>query len=502
MAEKQNIEYKESWSDDYLKWVCGFANAHGGKIFIGIDNAGIISGVEKSHKLMTDIPNKIKNTMGIISEISLHGTIGNEYIEIDVQPYPVAISYKGVYYRRSGATNQQLTGYELESFLLRRRGANWESSPLPGLTMGDIEDNEIDYFLEKALEKGRIHEGAENESKEVLIDKLHLIRTGYLTNAAALLFTKDPERWFTGAFIKVGYFENDAEIIYHDEVRGSLLRQIDIATELIYFKYLKAKISYKGTQRIERYPFPNAAIREALLNAIIHKQYESGIPIQVSVYDDKLYIANIGRIPEDWTIDNLLGKHASRPYNPNVANVFYLGGFIESWGRGVEKIFNACIDDGVPVPTYTIHPGDIMIKFDAPEDRIIWRNKPNKVIYESKFNSNGDDEPINEIINEQLNDATDKLPKVVAEKLPNNIKVAEKLPNNIIGELTSAELSFLHDILDLLDKNEWISNSDVRGVTGKSDGSVKRFMRNLKDKNALESRGETKDRQYRLPKNE
>ena len=85
----------------------------------------------------------------------------------------------------------------------------------------------------------------------------------------------------------------------------------------------------------------------------------------------KLYIANCGCLPENWTLENLMSKHASSPYNPNIAHVFYLAGFIESWGRGIEKICSACEKDGVPQPEYTINPGDIMIKFTAPEDRVI-----------------------------------------------------------------------------------------------------------------------------------
>ena len=124
-------------------------------------------------------------------------------------------------------------------------------------------------------------------------------------------------------------------------------------------------------QRIERYFVPEEALREALLNALCHKKYESGVPIQVSVYEDRLYIANCGCLPENWTLENLMGKHASRPYNPNIAHVFYLAGFIESWGRGVEKICSACQKDGVPQPKYTVHPGDIMIQFTAPENRVV-----------------------------------------------------------------------------------------------------------------------------------
>ena len=84
-----------------------------------------------------------------------------------------------------------------------------------------------------------------------------------------------------------------------------------------------------------------------------------------------LYIANCGLLPENWTLENLIRKHASSPYNPNIAHVFYLAGFIESWGRGIEKICSACKNDGVPQPEYTINPGDIMIKFTAPKDRIV-----------------------------------------------------------------------------------------------------------------------------------
>ena len=146
---------------------------------------------------------------------------------------------------------------------------------------------------------------------------------------------------------------------------------MDKALELIYLKYMRAKISYEGIQRIERYFVPEAALREALLNAVCHKQYQSGIPIQISVYEDRLYVANVGSLPEDWTLEKLMNKHTSRPYNPNIAFVFYLAGFIESWGRGVEKICNALKADNLPMPEYTVNPSDIMIKFTGPEDRII-----------------------------------------------------------------------------------------------------------------------------------
>ncbi|MDD3981676.1 MAG: ATP-binding protein [Spirochaetia bacterium] len=93
---------------------------------------------------------------------------------------------------------------------------------------------------------------------------------------------------------------------------------------------MKAYIRYEGIQRVEEFLFPELALREALLNAVIHKDYASGIPIQISVYEDKIMIWNSGVLPQNWNVDRLLGKHPSIPYNPLLANAFFRTGYIES----------------------------------------------------------------------------------------------------------------------------------------------------------------------------
>ena len=271
--------------------------------------------------------------MSIIVDVNLLTEGEKEYIEIVVPPYPVAISCKGVYYYRSGSTMQTLSGPELESFILRKRGASWDSMPLPGFTVNDIDDELVQKFKSLAVKKGRVDRSVLDESKESLMEKLRLTNAGYYTNAAMLLFSKNPDKWHLGAYTKIGFFESDADLRYQDEIHGSILEQVDKVMEVLHLKYMKAKISYEGIQRIERYFVTDEALREALLNALCHKQYESCIPIQISVYEDCLYIANCGKLPENWTVDNLMSKHASRPYNPSIANVFYLAGLIESWGR-------------------------------------------------------------------------------------------------------------------------------------------------------------------------
>nr|WP_304968583.1 ATP-binding protein [uncultured Dubosiella sp.] len=371
MMETQNIEWKEKWHDKYLEWICGFANAEGGRLVIGRDDAGNVVGVRDVKKLLEDIPNKVRDAMGILVDVNVYEKNGLEYIEIVVPPYPVGISCKGIYYIRSGSTKQVLTGPALEAFLLRKRGITWDNMAFPAFTMDDVDDEAIACFKELSSKSGRIEPKLLDEPKAVLLEKLHLTHGSYLTNAAMLLFAKKPEQWMAGAYVKIGYFETDADLLYQDEVHGPLITIVDRIMELVYLKYMRAKITYEGIQRIERYFVPKEALREALLNAIVHKQYQSCIPIQVSVYEDRVYIANVGCLPEHWTMDDLLGKHASRPYNPKLANVFHIAGFIESWGRGVEKIQLACAQNEAPAPKYFVKPQDIMIEFTASEEQVV-----------------------------------------------------------------------------------------------------------------------------------
>lgn len=166
MVENQNIEWKESWRDEYLKWVCGFANAQGGRIYIGCDDEGKVIGLSDSKKLLEDIPNKITQSLGVVADVNLLTKNGLEYIEIVIPPYTTGITYKGVYHYRSGSTKQILTGPALESFLNGKRGATWDSMPLPAFSMNDVDDTLIERFKMLASKKGRISTELLNEPKD------------------------------------------------------------------------------------------------------------------------------------------------------------------------------------------------------------------------------------------------------------------------------------------------------------------------------------------------
>ncbi|PLB19108.1 MAG: putative transcriptional regulator with HTH domain [Flavobacteriaceae bacterium FS1-H7996/R] len=134
--------------------------------------------------------------------------------------------------------------------------------------------------------------------------------------------------------------------------------------------WLKTKLDVRydiegtGSQpRKELWEIPVTAIKEAIINALAHKDYSGGVPIQISVYKDKIIIWNEGQLPENWTVKNLLEKHASRPYNPDIANALFRSGYIESWGRGTIKIIRECKQAGIPEPVFSYDSSDISVEF-------------------------------------------------------------------------------------------------------------------------------------------
>ena len=367
MRENQITEWKESWRDEYLKWICGFANAQGGQLVIGKDKTGTVTGLSDADKLMEDLPNKIRDLLGIMVDVNLRSAKGSDYLEIDVEPYPYPVSYKGRYYMRSGSTKQELKGAALDRFLLGRQGKHWDGVPVPNVSLGDLDSQALSQFRKRATQSKRMLPSDLADTDAVLIDKLKLQDGRYLKRAAVLLFHADPERFVTGTFIKIGFFRSDADLRFQDEIHGDLFSQTSKALDLLLTKYTEAVISYRGTQRVESYPVPEDALREALHNAVAHKDYASGVPIQISVYADKIMIWNPGQLPPDWTVKRLFEKHASQPYNPDVANAFFRAGMIEAWGRGIERIVEACRVANAPEPELRYEHTGLWVIFHFPD---------------------------------------------------------------------------------------------------------------------------------------
>lgn len=362
-GETHLVERKQSWRDDYQRWLCGFANADGGTLIIGMNDKGEPVGVEDAARLLLHLPNKIRNTLGLVVPVRAGTKQGKDLVEISVEASPTPINYKGEYHVRSGSTKQQLTGNALSTFLLRRFGRHWDGAPVPNVAVKELSAEAFRRFKGYARGSDRLPPGALSANRAELIEKLRLTANGMLKRAALLLFHDDPERWVTGAWVKLGMFRGGADLAFHDEVRGDLFTQLDKCLELLFTKYMVAWIGHRGVARTETFPIPREAMREALLNALIHKDYSSGNPIQIRVETDSLSIWNAGPLPPSWTAKTLLERHTSQPHNPDIASTFFRTGLIEAWGRGYERITEACREQGTPEPTVESDGNGVWIKW-------------------------------------------------------------------------------------------------------------------------------------------
>ena len=367
MAETQLTEYKESWRDEYLKWIAGFANAQGGTLLIGVDDNGQVVGVDNARRLLEELPNKIQNTLGIVSDVNRREQDDKVYIEIVTLPYEMPVAYHGEYHLRSGSTKQVLKGNALQQFLLKRLGKTYDDVIEPKATLTDLDQEALQAYQQRGVERQRL---AADESVDIdlpaFLDNLNLVDTdGQLKRAALILFGKQPMRYILGAHIKVGRFSSDAtDLKFQDELTGDGFRLAERTLQLLDTKYLPGYISYQGLYRQERLPYPPEAIREALLNAIMHKDYFGG-PIFVWVYDDRLVFFNEGTLIEGLTTADLQKPHISRRRNPTLAMAMFRGGLVETWGRGTLKMIAECRTWGLPDPLFEDKQGGVWVTFFA-----------------------------------------------------------------------------------------------------------------------------------------
>tara|TARA_R110002124_G_scaffold17532_3_gene73482 strand:- start:367077 stop:368396 length:1320 start_codon:yes stop_codon:yes gene_type:complete len=371
MPEKQNIEWKESWHDDYLKWISAFANAEGGILYIGKNDKGLVEGISNHEKLLVDLPNKISSKLGVLCDVSHHEEKGKHFIEIITMPYRNGISYNGKYYYRTGSTTQELKGNDLREFLLRKTGKTWDDVAEPNATLDDLNKKTIKEFVKMGIESGRLKPDVENSNITTVLQNLRLIDNNQLNRSALLLFGNDPQRFYVSSFLKIGKFgDSSSELLSQELVEGNLFEQLDEALKILFTRFIDSSISYEGMQRIETYEYPYEAVREILLNAFTHRTYENS-PIQISVYNDRIRFWNQGTLLSPLTPEKLKKDHTSITRNPNVARVFFRAGLVESWGRGTIKIIEECEKAGLPEPRIEELTGGVavtMFKDKANDD--------------------------------------------------------------------------------------------------------------------------------------
>mgnify|MGYP001810978148 CR=1 FL=1 len=311
---------------------------------------------------MDDLPNKIRDVLGIMAEVNLQDTGGLYFIEIITPPYSVPISLRGSYYYRSGSTKQELKGNALMEFLLRKSGKTWDDVVEPRATLADIDEETVAQYKTDAAKAGRLPLDENALSLADFLNKLRLMENGQLKRAAIVVFGKSPGRFYPNQIFNIGRLGGtDEDLKFQEVVEGNLLHLLRETVAEFNRKFFVKPIHFEGLQRIEKDEYPVAAVREVLLNALVHRDYMSSF-IQVRIYDDKLWVWNSGKLPENISLESLRGVHSSHPRNPLIADVCFKGGYIDSWGRGTLKIINSCLEAGLPEPSITEQFGGILVE--------------------------------------------------------------------------------------------------------------------------------------------
>ena len=603
--ESQQTEYKSSWQDEYLEWICGYANSRGGKLYVGVNDDGYVVGLADTRFLLDELPNKAASLMGVMLDVDHFAADGRgenikhavvpadvarkpanlyargvltpeavadidaapddvsratpavtalydaapglvrqlrasedyrhklardldtwrranpvhvapdgsvEYVCITVRPYPNGISLHGRYYLRTGGTNREMTGMALSDFLLERAGRHWDGMPMPGMTAEDLDHAAIDAYRAKAIERGRHTEADVSVSDGQVVSDLKLLDEapggdGSLTRAAVLMFPADPERFVVGASVKVAYYapegaygQNKADdIIYQDEVRGPLMTQADRVVELVYTKYLKALTSYEGLQRIETFMAPREAFREIILNAINHKLYESGNPIQISVYEDRIVVFNQGHWPEDIDPDNVYTtKHSSYPHNPSLSRTFFNAGEIEAYGGGFARIRMECDRHDAPYPELAVTPNGVTVVVRACEQymRLLrygryWETYPEFRRRDATLLEDADGEWITD---------EDGAPILVerTEALDASTLASIDRMTDILSErLTDREKEKIDPLFQYLKSHDVIDVRVAMQLTGKSSSTANRYIGRLVELGVLVQEGQSRSTVYR-----
>ena len=360
--EGQKTEFKLVWNDNAYKTACAFANTEGGKLYIGYDDEGKLVGIKRPKEDIENLPNSIRSKLNLYVSIFAGVEDGKEYLEVSIPAMDQPVFYDGKIYVRVGSTNQLLEGNDLINFILQKGNGSWDAVVVPNVKVEDLDDSSFKILLDDGIRNKRLTEYDRTISKQALLEKMSLMKDGKLTRAAILLFHPHPEYFFGGAHIKLGYFNANNELRYQDELYGSLLTLAKRAEELLVLKYFYATIDYDGMVRVETLPYPREAIREGILNALMHNNYMSAQPIAIRVSPYELWISNRCIFPNGWTEETLFSTHESIQINPNIAVGFFRAGLVERFGSGIQKIVNFCKDNGNPQPRYSIYLDMITLK--------------------------------------------------------------------------------------------------------------------------------------------
>jgi len=460
-AENDRVELKASAKlDTIAKEITAFINTHGGDLIVGVDDNKNITGIENAQQFAVDIQTYLTKNIVPIAPISVLPISykNKELILISVwegakKPY----SFNQVIYNRVGRSTVVAKNTEILSLIENRKDAdyNWERMPVLGAELEDLDIYEIQRTIE--LVKKRDSQRTFIDEEDFLIQQ-GLILNGNITNACIVLFGKDPTRFIPQSKIRLTVYpdKNATNTFLEDRFfEGNIFS--NITSVFTYLDALYAKtIRIEGIHRTEKKNYPEIALREGILNAIVHRDYKSANGfMQISIFSDRTEISNFGSLPEGITVADLKREHPSILRNPDIANICFIRQYIEMVGSGIIRILSECKKNGFKMPKWSDKNNILLLTFPG----------------------------VSHLANEGA--------------IQNNEGVNEGITINIEG-VNEGTKNVLEKILSYISKNPMVKTSDIEGLISKSNATTERYLKILRENNYIGYVGANKTGGYKI----
>ena len=376
-GESERLELKSTTGErrEAAKTACAMLNHQGGLIIIGVTPEGRVTGQQVGNSSIEDVGKEFQEI-----EPPAFPSIERIPVEADKEALLVRVSrgdmapyrYRGESYRRVGNTNRRMSrDDEHRMFLERVHGQQrWENQTVEDWSLEDLDISELRRTANEAIRIGRLSDPLPDSPEETLRG-MGLLKDGALSRAAIVLFGQErhlttASEW-TQCLLRAARFRgvDRTEFLDNQQFRGNAFALLAHAERFMRDRLpIAGRFVPNSFVRIDEPLYPPLALREALANAFCHRDYTSGGgSVSVGIYDDRLEITSTGPLHFGLTSEMLFRPHDSQPWNPLIANAFYLRGIIERWGRGTIRMAELTIEAGLPPPEIEDTAGSVTVRF-------------------------------------------------------------------------------------------------------------------------------------------
>jgi ATP-dependent DNA helicase RecG len=370
--ESQIVELKKSTAElkQALEDICAFANTGEGTVYFGIDDTGRVIGQDVSDATIKKVSTTILSSIEprIYPNIYEKEIDGKNVLIVEVKNGPdKPYFYKGKAYKRVGTSNAYLSRYEVEKYLYERDNPayRFDKTVFKEYKNG-IDKKTLQWFITQAREKRNIPDTL--SQADLILRNIGAFTNDVLNLGGILTFGKNIQSVLTNAIVKCAVFEGTdktGRILDHTEIKENVFNAIDRAEQFVLRNLHKsAWINPKTGRREEEYEIPYLAIREAIANAVAHRDYKSLGNVDIAIFDNRVEIWSPGMLPQGVTLKEIRSKKPfSMPRNPVVSEALFLAGYIEKWGIGIEKMNTLMQERGLPKPLYEESSGAFVVTF-------------------------------------------------------------------------------------------------------------------------------------------